>query len=72
MKRNSILAVLALVGLMAVAVSPGAAADGEGKNQCWRYSWDPPTACTVCGEACRGTGYRCCDIVPDEPPAPGA
>ena len=42
----------------------------QGKNQCWREPDDSPYACSVCGQSCLGTGYRCCTVLADPIPNP--
>ncbi len=38
---------------------------GQHPNQCWRFVWQPPDACTLCGLSCQGAGYRCCSFTPE-------
>jgi hypothetical protein len=48
----------ALVGADSTAYSQ------ETNQQCYRRpGFDPPDACSVCGDTCLGAGYRCCRIV---------
>ena len=56
-----------LASFVAAGVTPVRAMLAEpepaGKQQCYHYTWEDPSACSTCSNSCLGTGYKCCSIV---------
>jgi hypothetical protein len=56
-----------LAGFLAAGVTPVRAMMEEadpvaGKQQCYHYTWENPSACSTCSNSCLGSGYVCCTI----------
>jgi hypothetical protein len=56
--------VAGLLGLALGATKSLSATEEEQlPNQCYHQSGEPNGTCSICGDTCLGTGYKCCKIV---------